>query len=390
MSFLRQDRIAYINFAEYPSRNIEKKISAMAMGAHDAGISNFDFLYINGEKHDMSGSVKYIKYPDFPLRLNYYNFIFRRYPLISRSVDLDKYQYIILRYSGGDATGVHFFSEFSVVSEHHSLELPEFKSKLRADLPIYMRFLKKTRMNLEKKYGSKILGLAKGIIGVTSEITKYEVDRAGGIICSATIPNGITVKQIPETKFKKFNGKDLDLVCLANSFAPWHGIERVMQSMALYKGPVKIKLHVVGTINRMSFSPFHHDIDVQFHGYKAGHELDKLLAQMNLGIGTLSLYNKNMKEACPLKTREYTARGLPFVIAYMDPDLQQVDNNNRFFIEFENDQSMIDMELIVQFADQVSKNKEISTYMRNYALKHMDWSAKMVKYSEFMEKITNL
>ena len=361
----------------------------MAMGAHDAGISNFDFLYINGEKHNILGSVKYIKYPGFPLPLNYYNFIFRRYSLISRSVDLDKYKYIILRYSGGDATGVHFFSKFSVVSEHHSLELPEFRSRLQAKLPGYIRFLKKIRMNLEQKYGYEMLGLAKGIIGVTREITNYEINRAENIISSATVPNGIRVKQIPKTGFKKFNGRNLDLVCLANSFAPWHGIERIMKSMALYKGQVRIKLHAIGNINRMSFSPFYHNIDVQFHGYKAGHELDKLLAGMNLGIGTLSLYNKNMKEACSLKTREYTARGLPFFIAYMDPDLQQVDKNNRFFIEFENDQSMIDMELIVQFADQVSKNKEISTYMRYYAQKHMDWSAKMVKYSEFIEKVAN-
>jgi len=322
--------------------------------------------------------------------LNYYNFFFRRYPLISKNAHLDKYLHIILRYSGGDATGVHFFSKFSVVSEHHSLELPEFRSRLRAKLPSSIRFLKKIRMNLEQKYGCEILGLAKGIIGVTREITNYEIDRAGDKIFSATIPNGITVKQIPETGFKTFNGNDLDIVSVANSLSPWHGIERLMQSIALYKGPVRIKLHVIGNINRTNLPHFQNDMDVQFHGYKAGHELDKLLAGMNLGIGTLSLYDKNMKEACSLKTREYTARGLPFVIAYTDPDLQQVDKNNRFFIEFENDQSMIDMELIVQFADQVSKNKEISTYMRHYALKHMDWSAKMVKYSEFIEKVANL
>jgi len=385
-----QDKIAYINFSAYPTRNIEKKILAMAMGAHDAGISNFDFLYIHGKKNDLSGLVKYVKYPDFTLPLNYYNFIFRRYHLISRSVDLDQYKYIILRYSGGDATGIHFFSKFSIISEHHSLELPELKSRLRAKLPNYIRFLKKIRMNLEQKYGSKILGLAKGIIGVTREITNYEADRAGYKILAATIPNGITVRQIPETGFKKFNGKNLDLVFVANSFSPWHGIERLMQSMEFYKGPVRIKLHIIGTINRNSFSSLQHRIEVEFHGYKVSPELDRLLVSMNLGIGTLSLYNKNMTQACPLKTREYTARGLPFVIAYMDPDLQQVDKNNRFFIEFENDQSMIDMELIVQFADQVSKNKEISTYMRHYALKHMDWSAKMVKYSEFIEKVANL
>jgi len=62
-----QNKIAYINFSAYPARNIEKKISAMAMGAHEAGISNFDFLYIHGKKNDLSGLVKYVKYPDLTL-----------------------------------------------------------------------------------------------------------------------------------------------------------------------------------------------------------------------------------------------------------------------------------------------------------------------------------
>jgi hypothetical protein len=41
-----------------------------------------------------------------------------------------------------------------------------------------------------------------------------------------------------------------------------------------------------------------------------------------VGIGTLALHRKNMNEACPLKTREYLASGLPVVIGYNDTDFR--------------------------------------------------------------------
>jgi len=382
-------KIAFINFIYGMSGGAEQKFKEKAAKSKDLSL-NIDFFWLNKTKDLYKDLVHYKRLRKLPFPFSIFEGTFFSYNLIRRTVNLDVYDLFILRYPKADFSGIRFFNKNNVITEHHTDELSELKALLKTTKSLKNALIILMKYINEVLFGKKILRKCKGIIAVTDELRMIEETKALFKVPGVTISNGINVNNTVMTGFKKFNGKDLDLVFVANSLAPWHGIERLMQSMSYYKGPVKIKLHVVGNINRMSFSPFHHDIDVQFHGYKAGHELDKLLASMNLGIASLGLYHNKMKEACPLKTREYTARGLPFVIAYIDPDLQQVDNKNRFFIEFENDQSMIDMELIVQFADQVSKNKEISTYMRYYALKHMDWSAKMVKYSEFIEKVANL
>jgi hypothetical protein len=45
------------------------------------------------------------------------------------------------------------------------------------------------------------------------------------------------------------------------------------------------------------------------------------LAKCDLAFSTMGLYRKRMDEACPLKSRQYLALGLPVVIGYKDPDL---------------------------------------------------------------------
>ncbi len=40
-----------------------------------------------------------------------------------------------------------------------------------------------------------------------------------------------------------------------------------------------------------------------------------------------------MNEAWSLKTREYTTGGLPFILAYKDPDLNPVYENLKFYLK---------------------------------------------------------
>jgi len=91
-----------------------------------------------------------------------------------------------------------------------------------------------------------------------------------------------------------------------------------------------------------------------------------------------------MKQACPLKVREYTARGVPFVIAYDDIDLE---DNLPFYLRLPSDNSPIDMEKIVRWADNVLKDKDIPFYMREYALNKMDWRVKMKQLKDFLEAL---
>lgn len=87
---------------------------------------------------------------------------------------------------------------------------------------------------------------------------------------------------------------------------------------------------------------------------------------MNIGIGTLALHRKGMKEASPLKVREYLAYGLPVILGYKDTDVDgkdfvlnignyelNVNENKQQITDFVNEWSdrRVDQEQVIQLID---------------------------------------
>jgi hypothetical protein len=93
-----------------------------------------------------------------------------------------------------------------------------------------------------------------------------------------------------------------------------------------------------------------------------------------------------MQEACALKTREYIARGLPFVIGHRDPDLVDADG---FFLSVPADSEPVHMDEVVTFAERVLTRKGLCGYMREYAEERLDWKIKMQKMWDFLKTITH-
>jgi len=383
--------IAYINFAKDDSPGIEKRILEMAQGAKNASVENLHFINLNSSRHETGGLIELIKFKQKIIPFNYYDFIFCRYKIIEKNINLQKYDFIILRYPAGDPSGIEFTSQYNVITEHHTTEIQEYLSHLEGKLPFIIKVLKRIRLKLEIRYGHKILERVKGIICVTDEIRNAELNRIDKKTPSIIIPNGIDVQNIKKTGFKRFDGNTLNIVSVVSSPTPWHGLDKIISSINLYNGKVKINFHIVGNITKDGINSIPHDRSrVIFHGLKYGKKLDEIMKDMNCAVSTMALYKKGMNEACSLKTREYTARGIPFILAYKDPDLQHVEKNYKFYLSFTNDESEIQIEKVIDFASKMSEKgykESISDYMREYAFKYMDWSVKIKKYIEFLDGI---
>lgn len=383
--------IAYIYFAKDQSPGVENRMFAMAQGAKNACIENIHFINLNSSKHGTNKLIEFIKFKKKKLLLNYYDYFFRRYKIIEKSINLQKYDFIILRYPAGDPSGIEFTSRYNVITEHHTKEISEYLSHLEGKLPFIIKILKKLRLKLEIRYGDKILKQVKGIICATDEIRNAELSRSYQKIPSIIIPNGIDVEKLKKTGFKRFDGNTLNIVAVVSSPAPWHGLDKIVSSINLYNGKVKINFHIIGKVTKKDIKNIPVECSkVIFHGLKYGGELDEIMKDMNIAMSTMALHKKEMNEACSLKTREYTARGIPFILAYKDPDLQHVEKDYKFYLSFPNDESEIQIEKIIDFAVRMSEknfNESISDYMRKYALKYMDWSVKIKKYIEFLEEI---
>ena len=367
-------KIAYINYLPYEISGVEKKIKYQAISSVNEKL-NIDFYIINSNIEKKEKSLIFKKIP--------YGKIFKkfcRYFIIKRLVDFEKYDYVIIRYSGVDFS---FFTlkEYykKIITEHHTFEDAEALSNNN-----FIRYL------LEKFLSKFFLKYVKAFIGVTREIINYE-NRRYGYKPSVVISNGIAVDSIPFTKFKPIQNNILNIIFVASYFAPWHGLDIFVKKLFSYKGDVKIVLHIVGEVSKNDKNLIenvnHEKIEIKLHSKKYGDELDKLfalssIALSSIALSSIALSSKKMNEASPLKTREYIARGIPFVYGYEDSDLT---GDEKFALKIDKDNFSFDE--IVKFAKKVSVCKNISYKMREFAKEKLDWGIKMKQMYNFVKNL---
>jgi len=313
-------KIAYITIIPDYSVGIIKKIreKAIVSATNDYPI---DYYIVNPIYHENTNLHNLFIFKwDIKLKnifLKKVWFRYNKFKIIEKLIKLDKYEFIVLRYPLVDGYFNKFLMKYSdkIITEHHTNEISELLS-----LP---RFIDKVRGINEILFSPKFLRKVRGIIAVTEEIKEVELKKAGEKP-SIVIPNGINVENYRYTGFKKFDGRTLKIIFIASKFEKWQGIEDLLKKFQKYKGKVKFKLYLIGTLSKKQIeickSITNDYIEIIISRlFERG--LDKLFENMNIAVSTLALYKKHMKEACPLKSREYIARGIPFVYAYKDPDL---------------------------------------------------------------------
>ncbi len=266
-----------------------------------------------------------------------------------------------------------------IISEHQSKEYEEIKSLANNNVfgikP--SKFLSWFQYNFvpifnEKLFGRLFVKNIAGVVAVTKEIGEYQKNKGAKKVI--VIPNGINVKSYDVKKNIDLNSP-LKIIFLkgTSTNAPWNGLDRLIDSIDNILNPhQKIKLlicgHIInGEIPKRSY--------VEIVGYKNKLDIDQLIQEVHIGVSTLSLYKKELKEASTLKTREYIARGLPFFYAYTDPDLNE--ESKEFALEFSNDDSLIDMEKVIEFAKKALQDKDLPQKMRKYAEDYLDYEVKM-------------
>jgi len=294
-----------------------------------------------------------------------------------------------LRYPGATRGLYKLAKQFGskIVSEHQSKEIDEIKS-FKSQHPFGLKPSKFLSWLLyyylpiqhEKNWGVRFSKKVKAIVTVTNEIGKYQkLKGCKNIIVSA---NGIGVSDY-QVKSLSNICKPLKLLFLkgTSTNAEWNGIYRLIHSIdKLEKNSSEIKLIICG-----------HKIDgeipqrnyIEQRGYLKNEELNHLFDEVDLGVSTLALFKKNLQEAAVLKTREYIARGLPFIYAYTDPDLNE--EAKEFALEFPNDDSFIDIEKVINFANTALSDKELPNKMRKYAEDNLDYEVKMKKVFDILK-----
>lgn len=155
---------------------------------------------------------------------------------------------------------------------------------------------------------------------------------------------------------------------------PWHGLNKILKMAEYFK---KYQFYIIGTSGENTNN-------VHYFGYLPQGEATKVIQKSDIGIGTLSLYEKGLTEASPLKSRQYLACGLPIIYAYNDTDLV---HKSSFSLKLENREDNIEYIKIERFINRVFHQKSIALEARVFAENCLDYSIKEKQRVEFFQKV---
>ena len=152
-----------------------------------------------------------------------------------------------------------------------------------------------------------------------------------------------------------------------------------------YKKPHKKKVifHIVGngdqTVEKLKEIVHKNNLEkyVIFYGYKSGKELDEIYNKADIAVGCLGIFRKKIYKSSTLKVREYCAKGLPFIMGEEDLYIKE----KPFIYKVENDESIFDIEKIIEWYDNLKISPE---EIREYAKNNLTWDNQMRKIINYI------
>jgi len=373
-------RVAFVNLQLGDELlGLTQAIRGQARAAQECNLP-IDFYIINPIQEKLENGIHYKRFEQSRLGENATRLFRSR--LLQRFELLNQYDVALVRYPMAidlDPLALLRARRCPIITVHHTKEVDEILS-WRRGVGSYARAL------IERFNGHRFLSRVDGISAVTDEIRRYELERAARSIPSFTVSNGIDVSRVPTSGFVPFAGAELRLLFIASSHSPWHGTERLLASVRSYRGPVRIVLHMVGDAaqtpagTRQVEGP----LTIINHGTLRGEPLEAVFRDSMLAISSLGMLRIGLRQGCVLKTREYVARGLPFVYGYDDVDLTA---DLPFCKKLDASDAPFSMDELIQFASDLRNRTGLSEKMRSWAQTHIDWTVKMREYYQFASDV---
>jgi hypothetical protein len=373
-------RVAFVNLQLSDELSgVTRAITGQARACVDAGVP-IDFWVVNPSKEGVEDGLHFARFEQSRLGVRATRFFKAR--LLERVKALEAYDVLLLRYPLAIDLDPLAFVEHTrakINTVHHTREIDEILSTGRTAGSV-------GRALIEQVNGARVLRRVAGIAAVTDEIRRYELHRAGVVRPSKVVANGIDVERVPETGFVPFDGNELRMLFIASSHAPWHGTDRLLASLRAYRGATKLRLEMVGGASGAApgTTQTEGQLTIHHHGTLHGKALDEVFRGVTVAFSSLAMFRTGLREACVLKTREYVARGVPFVFGYDDVDLVEPES---FCLNVGNSDAPFPLERVIEFAKAASAEAGLSNRMREFARARLDWKVKMKAFHDFASEV---
>lgn len=284
-----------------------------------------------------------------------------------------KYDIVLVRHMTSDFFSI-LFGWFvpNRVSIHHAKEAEE--------LALRSNWLSKIATWLEKITGKINAKQVKGILGVTGEIAHYEKETHGTNCPIFTYPNGIDFKEIELLEDCR-HADSIQIAFVSVHFATWQGLDRLIEVILKQRELIsqfKVTFHIIGSLTNAQLAAIeqvNRDATIIIsHGHKTIKEYRSILFQCDVGIGSLAMDRKNLKEGATLKVREYLAQGLAVYATHKDSALP--DN----YLYFKQD--TLNLKNLIEFA--ISNKKVSRCEIRESSMEYIEKKWMMKKVTQWL------
>ncbi|WP_286778852.1 MULTISPECIES: hypothetical protein [Sphingobacterium] len=212
----------------------------------------------------------------------------------------------------------------------------------------YIRLIDKIAQLPDRVFRKGMAAVLDGIVTFTDEDQIF-----GGR--TIKISNGIDFDELPLRVVEPRRENEIHLLGVAEIHY-WHGFDRIIKGLGVYyKRLPKCKLffHIVGNLSgereQREITTAIEEGKVKdyvfMHGALWGKKLDAMFDLADFAIGSLARHRSGITYIRTLKTREYAARGIPFMYSEIDSDFE----NKPYVLKAIPDESPIDIEQIVNF-----------------------------------------
>lgn len=377
----------YLNLNQQPG--VKKKIQAQIKVMRNAGIEVYhacpsddnEFVIVDGDNNVCQmASIKNIRGPQKDKVFNdcLYSFLLQHQDI----------KVVYVR-NGNYSLQMHLFYRklknigVRVILEIATYPLTQRYTNIRQSLHLH-RF----KIALSQIYTASLgsLGIPFLRHSIDKIVTFHGYDSIWGVK-TIKITNAVDVNSIRKHLVNPI-GACLRLITVAN-VAKWHGFDRIIEGLFNYynkdNNEIEVTFDIIGPGDEIIelkelVSTYGLEDKVKFLGPKMGEELDDLFDNSDIAISVLGVHRDGMTKCDSLKSREYSARCIPFVTA----QAEQMYSGLPFVFMVPNDDSPIDIDLLIDFAKECC-TEETSSQMREYAIKECDWSRVFMPICDYIK-----
>lgn len=203
---------------------------------------------------------------------------------------------------------------------------------------------------------------------------------------SLRIANAIDLEHVKIVKDRISRINDEVVFVGVARLAFWHGYDRLIKAISKYKGRYKINFLVVGDSEpemgrlKQLMTELGVEDKVSFMGAKSGNDLNELYKISHICVDSLGRHRSGSLYNSSLKSKEYAAKGLPFIKSHIDDSF----NNENFVFNVSSDENDLDIDSIINWYQQLPDDTPVK--MRLFAEDNLSWDNQCQKVLDVLTK----